>query len=110
MPVLLIERPLNVAMPPEAATVVVPLSVPPPAFVPIAIVTEAVLLVTRFPLESSTCTVIAGVIEAPATVLLGCWLNANFAAAPYTIKFIEFDAPPPGVGFVTTTGYEPAVA
>jgi hypothetical protein len=27
-----------------------------------------------------------------------------------TVKFIEFEAPPPGDGFVTTTAYEPAVA
>ena len=27
-----------------------------------------------------------------------------------TVKFVEFEAPPPGVGFVTTTAYVPAVA
>ena len=28
----------------------------------------------------------------------------------FTVKFIEFDAPPPGAGFVTTTGNVPAFA
>ena len=30
--------------------------------------------------------------------------------AGFTVKFIEFEAPPPGDGFVTTTAYDPAVA
>jgi hypothetical protein len=68
----LIESPLNVATPATAFTVVVPLSVPPPGFVAIAMVTEAVLEATRFPFESSTSTVMAGVIEAPAAVFVGC--------------------------------------
>jgi hypothetical protein len=28
----------------------------------------------------------------------------------FTVKLTEFDAPPPGAGFVTTTGKVPAVA
>ena len=43
MPVLLIERLLKVATPSTALTVVVPLNVPPPGFVPMAIVIDAVL-------------------------------------------------------------------
>jgi len=27
-----------------------------------------------------------------------------------TARFMEFEAPPPGAGFVTTTAYEPTVA
>ena len=39
MPALLMDRLLKVATPPTAATVVVPLSVPPPGLVPMATVT-----------------------------------------------------------------------
>ena len=77
---MLMERLLNVAMPPEAFTVVVPLNVPPPGFVPMAIVIAAVLpapVVTRLPLLSNTRTVTAGEIEEPACALDGCWPNAN---------------------------------
>ena len=79
---MLIERPLKVATPPTAACVVVPDSVPPgPAFVPIAKVTLAVEAV-RLPEASSIRAVTDGVIEAPATVFVGCTVNFTCAAGP----------------------------
>ena len=66
MPVRLIDRFPNVATPPTAATVVVPESVPPPGFVPIAIVMLPVKDVTVVPPLSTARTVTAGEIEAPA--------------------------------------------
>ena len=81
MPALLMDRVLKVAMPPTAATVVVPLSVPAEGLVPMAMVTLDVSLVTRLPNLSSTSTVTAGLIAAPATVLLGCPPKARWSAA-----------------------------
>lgn len=52
VPDLLIDNVLNVAMPPDADTVTVPDNVPPPGFVPIAIVMLFVAVVTRFPYAS----------------------------------------------------------
>src|SRR5215470_10729569 len=72
----------NVAMPATAATVVVPLSVPPEGLVPIAIVIEFVALVAVFPRESWMVTCTAGVIDAPAPMLEGCTVNASLLAAP----------------------------
>ena len=47
----------------------------------------AVLLVTRLFSESSTSTVTAGVIAAPAVAFEGCWPKASFVAAPgFTVK------------------------
>ena len=69
------------ATPATAATVVVPLRVPEDGLVPMAIVTEAVLVV-RLPKLSSIRTVMAGAIEAVAAVLVGCWLNVSLLAAP----------------------------
>jgi hypothetical protein len=82
MPSLLIERLLNVATPLTADCVSVPLSVAPVVPVPLvmAMLTEAVLLVSRTPLLSSTLTVTAGVSDAPDAALVGCWLKANEAA------------------------------
>ena len=81
----MIERLLNVATPPDAVTVVVPLRVPPLGFVPMATVIEAALVVTRLPPASCTCTVTAGLIEAPAVVFDGCVPNASFVAVPTVI-------------------------
>src|SRR5262245_26455730 len=80
VPDLSIERLPNVATPATAATVEVPVSVPPPGFVPIAIVTGAMLGV-RFPKVSRILTVTAGVMEEPEVVFEGCVPNASFAAA-----------------------------
>jgi hypothetical protein len=48
-------------------------------------VIEVVLLVTTLPPASCTCTVTAGVIEAPPAVFDGCVPNASLAAAPTVI-------------------------
>src|SRR2546425_6749367 len=72
----------NVATPPLAATVVVPESVPPPAFVPIASATFPVNPVAVLLLASSAVTCTAGVIAAPADVVLGCTENTSCVAVP----------------------------
>ena len=83
----------NVATPFTAATVFVPLSVPPPGFVPIAIVILAVLVVTTLLLASCTCTVRAGLIATPAVVFVGCCENASLVAAPGVISKALLVAP-----------------
>src|SRR3954464_711092 len=70
----------NVATPEDAATVVVPDSVPPPGFVPIATVTEALELVTVLPNASCTATCTAGERLTPAVALLGCTVKASLDA------------------------------
>src|SRR5687767_16023207 len=75
------ERLENVATPADADTVVVPDSAPPPGLVPIATVTFAVELVTVFPNASCTATCTAGLIAAPAVVLVGCTVKASRDAA-----------------------------
>ena len=77
---MLIERLLNVATPATAATEVVPLRVPPPALVPMAMLTVAELVVSTSPLLSNTCTVTAGEMEAPDAVFVGCVLNFSEAS------------------------------
>lgn len=72
--------PEKVATPLVAVMVVVPLRVPPPAFVPIANVIEAVELVTVLPKLSFTMTEMSGEIVVPATVLEGCTEKANVVA------------------------------
>ena len=81
----MIERALKVATPLTALTVLVPLRVPPPGFVPMATVIEAVLPVTTLPFASSTSKVTAGLIETPATVFVGCWPNTSCVAVPAVI-------------------------
>src|SRR6266566_4025460 len=75
----------NVATPPLAATVVVPASVPPLGFVPIATVTFSVNPVAVLLLASSAVTCTAGVIAAPADVVLGCTENTSCVAVPAVI-------------------------
>jgi hypothetical protein len=82
LPDLLIDTLLNVAKPFTAFCDVVPLNVPPPGFVPMAMVIAVPVVVTEFPPASCNCTVTAGVIEAVAAVFVGCWTNASFAAGP----------------------------
>src|SRR5438034_4374664 len=72
----------NLATPFTAATVVVPPSVLPPGLVPSATVTVPVKPGTAFPAGSSAVTWRAGLIAAPATVVLGCWVNASWVAVP----------------------------
>src|SRR5256885_11336547 len=74
--------PGNVATPATAATVVVPESVPLPGFAPSATVTLPVKPVAVFPCPSSAVICTAGVIAAPATVLLGWTLKLSCVAAP----------------------------
>src|SRR5689334_7029284 len=81
MPTLLTDRLLNVATPATAFGEAVPDNVPPPGFVPIATVTADVSPVTRLPKASSTRTVTAGAIAAPAVASLGCTPHARLAAA-----------------------------
>src|SRR5438876_1210057 len=75
----------NVATPPLAATVAVPESVPPPALVPIATVTFPVNPVAVLLLASSAVTCTAGVIAAPADVVLGCTEKTSCVAVPAVI-------------------------
>src|SRR5437016_9799565 len=74
--------PGNVATPATAATVVVPERVPLPGFAPSAIVTLPVKPVAVFPCPSSAVTCTAGVMDAPAAVLVGSIVNASCVAAP----------------------------
>src|SRR5512138_413844 len=73
----------NVATPPLVVTVEVPDSVPPPGLVPIATVMLAVEVVTVLLNWSCTVTWTAGVIAAPAVVLLGCTVKASLEAAAW---------------------------
>src|SRR5436190_23588230 len=72
----------NVATPLAAATVVVPARAPPPGFVPIAAVTLPLNPVAVLPCASWTVTCTAGVIAAPAVVLVGCTVNPSCLAGP----------------------------
>src|SRR6266576_2158591 len=72
----------NVATPLAAATVVVPARAPPPGFVPIAAVTLPLNPVAVLPCASWTVTCTAGVIVAPAVVLVGCTVNTSWLAGP----------------------------
>src|SRR5215468_1908401 len=83
------DRLLNVATPLAAATVVVPLSVPPAGLVPMAKVTLALELTTLLP-ASSSCTVTAGVIAWAAAALVGCCRKARWVAADAVmLKLLE---------------------
>src|SRR5438876_27188 len=75
----------NVATPATAATGPPPDSVPPPALVPRARVTGPVKPVAVLLLASSAVTCTAGVIVAPAVVLLGCTENTSCVAVPAVI-------------------------
>src|SRR3982751_4331218 len=76
--------PLQVATPPTAATVAVPDKVPAEGLVPMATVTLAVEDV-RLLAASRSWTVGAGVIDAPETVLVGCWAKARWGAVPAVV-------------------------
>src|SRR5881397_3486438 len=75
-------NPEKVATPLTAAWVRAPESVPPPAFVPIATVTSPLNPVAVLSFASSAVTCTAGVIAAPAVVVLGCTLNTSWVADP----------------------------
>ena len=88
-----IERFEKVATPDEAVTVVVPDKVPLPGFVPIAIVTLEVAVVTVLPKLSCTVTCTAGEIATPAVVFDGCTVKATFAAAAAVMLNVVLVAP-----------------
>src|SRR5437879_898337 len=77
--------PGNVATPATAATAVVPERVPLPGFAPSATLPFPVHRCAAFPGPSSAVTCTAGVIAAPATVLLVWTLKLSGVAAPAVI-------------------------
>src|SRR2546426_1107246 len=83
----------KVATPLTAATVVVPARVPLAGLVPIATVMLVVAGVTVLPRASWTATCTAGVIAAPAAVLLGCTVKLIFNDAA-TVEFNALSLPP----------------
>ncbi len=74
--------PEKVATPLTAAWVRAPESMPPPAFVPIATVTSPLNPVAVLSFASSAVTCTAGVIAAPAVVVVGCTENTSWVAEP----------------------------
>jgi hypothetical protein len=84
---------VKVATPATAATVALPASVPPTGFVPRARVTVPVNPGTRFPWASRTFTCTAGVMTAPAVVVVGCPVNASWLAAPTVMSNAALDVP-----------------
>src|SRR2546428_4585661 len=74
--------PAKVATPATAATVLVPDKVPALGFVPIATVMFPVNPVAVLPLASWAVTSTAGVIAAPAVVVLGSTVNISCVAVP----------------------------
>src|SRR5947208_2034251 len=80
--------------PAVCATVLVPDSVPLLGFVPIATVMFPVNPLAVLPLASWAVTSTAGVIAAPAVVVLGCTLNTNCVAPPAVILNAALVVPP----------------
>src|SRR5206468_1597655 len=79
VPALLILNVENGATPLTAFTLVVPASVPPPGFAPIATVINPVKPVTSSPPPSSAVTRTAGIV-CPACVVCGCVVKATWVA------------------------------
>src|SRR5436190_304488 len=75
------DRVLKLAIPPTAATVVVPLSVPPPGLVPMATVTFDVSVLTRLLNWSRTRTDIARRSAGKDSAVVGCRKKARWLAA-----------------------------
>src|SRR5437867_4043271 len=75
------ERVEQVATPAPAPSASLFRSNPLPGFVPIAMTTLAVELVTVFPNASCTVTWIAGAIATPAFAVVGCVVKASWLAA-----------------------------
>jgi hypothetical protein len=75
-------NPEKVATPATAATIFVPDKVPVLGLVPIATVMFPVKPVAVLLLASSAVTCTAGVIAAPAVVVLGCTENTSWVAVP----------------------------
>src|SRR5437773_1877412 len=82
---LSLRSPEKLATPATAATVLVPDKVPVLGLVPIAPVMFPVISLAVLPLASWAVTSTAGVIAAPAVVVLGCTLNTNCVAPPAVI-------------------------
>src|SRR6266566_4287553 len=82
VPILSMLRVENVATPATAVAVAVPDRVPPLGLLPIAAVTLPVNPVAVLPCASCTVTCTAGVIVAPAVVLVGCTVNTSWLAGP----------------------------
>src|SRR2546430_12361640 len=82
-------NPGKVAPPPAAATAVVPESVPPPGFTPIASVTVAMKAVAVLPCASCAVTWTAGAIDAPAVALDGWTESTRRVAAPAPMRSEE---------------------
>src|SRR5204862_1826756 len=85
VPVLLRLKSKKVATPLTAATAVVPLSIPPPGFLPSATVTPPVNPGTTFPNASSARTFTAGLIWRFATVVPGSVPTTSWVAPPGVI-------------------------
>src|SRR5438067_2077590 len=81
VPVLLMERFEKAATPPTAATLAFPTRRSSDLLVPMATVTLDVSEVTTLPNWSSTDTRTAGLIDAPATVVLGWTVNTRCVVA-----------------------------
>src|SRR5207253_10752353 len=79
-------RLVRVTTPPTAAIVVVPPGVRAPPFLPTRRSSDLVNVGTRLPAGSSALSWTAGLIAPPATVLVGCWVNASRVAVPGVIS------------------------
>src|SRR2546422_1326045 len=84
----------KVATPLTAATVVVPETVPPAGFVPIATVTLPVNPGTVLLMASSAATSTGGATCAPAVAVVGCMVKASCVAAPGSMSNGALVAPP----------------
>src|SRR2546430_752676 len=88
------DRVLKVAIPPLAATVVVPLRTPPPGLAAMGTGTLDESPVTRLLRWSSTRSVIGGLMAGPAAAVLGCVPKTRWSAvAGVMLKELEV-APP----------------
>ena len=81
------------ATPPIAASVVVPASVPPAGFVPIATVTLLWNPVAVLPSASRAVTRTAGAMVPFAAAVLGCTVNTRWVAGPDVIVKAALVAP-----------------
>src|SRR5690242_6828265 len=93
MPVLFSDTPAKVAVPPLPAVSPPPVHVEPPASLLPSTALFPSLVVTALSLASRTCTVIAGVIDAPAAVLPGCCTHASLVAVPGVMSHVLLVAP-----------------
>src|SRR5438874_1525319 len=87
------DRLVKVATPLVAEVPMVPPRVPLLGLVPMAMLIEALLLVTVLPKMSWTVIVTAGLMATDETVLLGCWLKASLLAAAGVMLKLALVAP-----------------